>query len=556
MKWWEDTSIYQIYPKSFQDSDGDGIGDIRGIIQRLDYLKDLGVETLWLNPMYVSPQVDNGYDVTDYYALDPLFGTMEDLEILIDEAHQRGMKLLFDFVLNHTSVTHQWFEEARQSIDNKYREYYIWKEPKEDGRPPTNWGSFFGGSAWKYDKQTDMYYFHLFDEAMPDLNWDNPEVRQAMVDIGLFWLSKGIDGFRLDAFIHMEKDTRWLDVAAVDGVEFPIAEEYYANLPKVFTYMHEFSEKLRAEYPDVFLLGEAASAQIEDAKKYTEGPLRSCDAVVTFRYFTEDASFENKRIPRNIQQLPYDIKQFKCTMRQWQQELKHPTLYWNNHDMPRMISRYNVPEDKRGDFAKTYAAAMFLQKGIPIIYYGEEIGMKNVPLLECHALEQELVKDFYASAVEMGLQLGSERAEIQQAIDLDVKVSRRGVMQWDETQYAGFSLAEPWSGVNNEKNWTVESQQNTDESVLLFYQELLALKKSSLFAQGSYEYIETNVENVYAYQRVLHEEQATVIINLGNGEERIKNRWNTNTIMKTIGNIQVEEEVIFLPGYSTIILQK
>ncbi|HRK99887.1 MAG TPA: alpha-amylase family glycosyl hydrolase, partial [Trichococcus flocculiformis] len=332
-EWWHGLIVYQVYPMSFQDSNGDGIGDIRGVINRLDYIQNLGVNMIWLNPIFKSPKVDNGYDISDFLEIDPIFGTMAEVEELILEAHKRGIKVIFDFVMNHTSEQHPWFQEALKGKDNPYRDYYIWADGQD---LPNNWESFFTGTVWEKEPSGDQYYFHLFAKEMPDLNWANPEVRRAMVDIAFFWLDKGVDGFRLDAFIHLQKEEGFPDVEGLDEGEIGLAENYYANLPKINEYMKFFTSTLRERYPDTFIVGEAASATVELARSYTDPVLGGCDTVITFRYFTMDEKSKDPRLSSNMQKTKLLYGAFKKNLQEWQKvmaDVGGPTLYWNNHDM-------------------------------------------------------------------------------------------------------------------------------------------------------------------------------------------------------------------------------
>lgn len=511
-KWWQEAIIYQVYPKSFMDSNNDSVGDIPGITSRLDYIKELGVNTLWLNPIFISPQIDNGYDISNYYAIDPLFGTEEELATFIEEAHKRELKIIFDLVLNHTSTQHPWFLEAARGPENIYRDYYLWQKGQSDGAPPNNWGSFFGGSVWEKDKQSDEYYFHLFDKEMPDLNWQNPEVRHAMLDIAKYWLTKGIDGFRLDAFIHLDKADFTLQVPDVALGEVAIAEDYYANLPKVSEYLASFIRELRQLKPDLFILGEAASATEELARQYTDPDNSQCDTVVSFRYFPEKKTKSDSRLPADLQQKQLDISAFKDTMASWQGRLngeRYPTLYWNNHDMPRLVSRFGDDQKYRDESAKMLATLMYLQRGVPIILYGEELAMKNVVIDDISVFQDPGAEKHYQDMLANGL----SKAEALKAIASVNKEASRGAMQWDNGQYAGFSTVEPWCDVNVEATYNVLAEQANPTSVLHYYQQLLKIKQSSLFSQGEFDLLETDDQS-YVYLRKQGNQVGVVATNL------------------------------------------
>lgn len=508
--WWEKAIVYQIYPKSFKDANNDGIGDLKGMIESLDYIKALGVDTLWLNPIFISPQVDNGYDISNYYAIDEIFGDLNDVEKLIEEAHKRELKIIFDLVLNHTSSEHPWFQEAIKGPQNIYRDYYLWADAKLDGSYPNNWESFFGGSVWEKDHKSEQYYFHLFDKKMPDLNWKNPEVKKSMVDIAKFWLAKGIDGFRLDAFIHMVKDDFSLDVQGVPDGEIALAEEYYANLPEVKRFLSEFISEIREINPNCFILGEAASATPSLADSYIREDL--CSAVISFDHFEEKITSKDVKIPTGLESKTIDAKRMKENLIDWQETLaveKYPTLYWNNHDMPRMVSRFGNDKEYRDKSAKALATGMYLLRGIPVILYGEELGMKNLEIDNIHTFQSPKAVDQHIQLLENGFSKEDSLAIIASAN----KEASRGVMQWDKTSHAGFSTQASWSGENVEETYNVEFEMKDENSVLHFYQRLLSLKKEDLFSFGAVTFLESD-DNVLAYKRSFEEEEAIVICNL------------------------------------------
>ncbi|MFY8330771.1 glycoside hydrolase family 13 protein [Vagococcus carniphilus] len=508
--WWEKAIVYQIYPKSFKDSNNDGIGDLKGIIESLDYIKELGVDTLWLNPIFISPQVDNGYDISNYYAIDEIFGDLDDVEVLIEEAHKRDLKIIFDLVLNHTSSEHPWFQEAIKGPQNIYRDYYLWADEPLDGSLPNNWESFFGGSVWEKDYKSEQYYFHLFDKQMPDLNWANPEVKKSMIDIAKFWLAKGIDGFRLDAFIHMVKDDFTLNVSDVPAGELAIAEEYYANLPEVKHYLSEFISEIKKIKPDAFILGEAASATPQLADSYIREDL--CSAVISFDHFDEKTISTNPKIPKELATKTIDAKKMKENLKNWQEALgneKYPTLYWNNHDMPRMASRFGNDKEYRDKSVKSLATAMYLLRGIPVILYGEEIGMKNLEINDVHTFQSPKAINQHIHLLENGF----KKEESLSIIAAANKEASRGVMQWDQTDYAGFSSTKSWIGENVEKKYNVSSEKEDKQSILHFYQELLKLKKEDLFSYGEVEFLES-ADNIIAYKRQYEDKEAVVICNL------------------------------------------
>lgn len=518
--WWEKAVVYQVYPKSFKDTNGDGIGDLKGIIDSLDYIKDLGVNTLWLNPIFISPQIDNGYDISNYYAIDEIFGGLEDIETLIHEAHKRDIKILLDLVLNHTSDQHPWFQEALRGKANIYRDYYLWADEKADGVAPNNWESFFGGSVWEKEEKSNQYYFHLFAKEMPDLNWKNPEVKRAMVEIAKFWLDKGVDGFRLDAFIHMIKDDFNKDVPNVPAGEIAIAEEYYANLPEVKRYLSEFISEIKEVKPDCFILGEAASATPELADSYIREDL--CQTVISFDHFAERIIEQDERIPKGLEKRTLDAPEMKQKLKNWQQSLsegKLPTLYWNNHDMPRVVSRFGDDTQYRDKSAKALALAMYLLRGIPVILYGEEIGMKNLEIRDIELFQSPQATSQYIQLLENGF----KKEEALRRIASVNKEASRGVMQWDASEFAGFSTKANWIGENREMSYNVAVESQDEMSVLAFYKQLIQLKSEDLFTFGEVIFLETT-DNILAYKRQYNQEEALVLVNL-TGEEVVAPAW-------------------------------
>jgi oligo-1,6-glucosidase/alpha-glucosidase len=546
--------IYQVYPKSFQDTNGDGIGDLEGVIQRLDYIKDLGATTIWLNPIFQSPHVDNGYDVSDYYSIDPQFGSMEIVERLIKEAHNRGIKILFDLVLNHTSTKHKWFKEALKGKHNPYRDYYIWKRSSIEGQLPNNWQSFFGGSVWEKEPEGEEYYFHLFHREMPDLNWENENVRKEMTKVARFWLEKGIDGFRLDAFIHIDKEEGFPNATYAEPEDLVIAEEFFANLPKVDTYLEEFVGELRKDFPDMYILGEAASASPERALDYTFPKGKACDSIVTFRYFPME-KVEDRRIPEVLQKERLDSYQFKKVMEKWQRvvgEISEVTLYLNNHDMERAVSRFGDVADYREESAKAYSTLMYLQRGVPVILNGEEIAMRNLELRHFEGTRIEKVSDYYQTLLKNGLSI----EEAKETLGAKSINSSRGAMQWDESQFAGFSIVEPWSGVNKEKNFNVKEQLEKKTGVFHHYKNLIALKKTDLFTHGTYAMC-IAPKKVMAYIREWENERALVVVNMGAEKQTLtldELKESTQVLLES-GKCIRKGDQLHLSPYASIVLK-
>ena len=539
--WYDQAIIYQIYPKSFQDSNSDGIGDLNGIRKRIPYLKELGINAVWLNPIFVSPQVDNGYDVSNYFAIDPKMGTMEDMDNLIKEMHEAGIHVIMDFVLNHTSDQHPWFQDAIKNPESIYRDYYIFAG--ENNQRPNNWGSFFGGSVWEKDPAgTGQFYFHLFDKRMPDLNWKNPEVRHAMTEIAKYWLEKGIDGLRLDAFIHIAKaDLRQNFTVNSKDEEPVIAEPFFANLPQVQKWMRPFCEEIKQDYPDALLLGEAASANVNLAVDYTNKDNHLMDSVITFRYFTEDQSKIDPSFLNNYQPKPLDWVKFKQNQTIWQQTLSgisKPTLYWNNHDMARLATRIA----KNDTQARSLAMLMYLQCGIPIIYYGEELGMRNLQFENVNDFQDDTVKEFVKSAEKAGV---TSKEALLMASKTH-KLPARGPMPWDNERNNGFTDKEPWIKGKKLDETNAADEIADDSSMFNFYKKLISLKKEQLFQDGNY-YLWSTSDGSYVYERNLKDKKALIAVSLSQepieievGKEFSSERLSAGEYDLTAGKLRLE----------------
>ena len=539
--WYDQAIIYQIYPKSFQDSNSDGIGDLNGIRKRIPYLKELGINAVWLNPIFVSPQVDNGYDVSNYFAIDPKMGTMEDMDNLIKEMHEAGIHVIMDFVLNHTSDQHPWFQDAIKNPESIYRDYYIFAG--ENNQRPNNWGSFFGGSVWEKDPAgTGQFYFHLFDKRMPDLNWKNPEVRHAMTEIAKYWLEKGIDGLRLDAFIHIAKaDLRQNFPVNSKDEEPVIAEPFFANLPQVQKWMRPFCEEIKQDYPDALLLGEAASANVNLAVDYTNKDNHLMDSVITFRYFTEDQSKIDPSFLNNYQPKQLDWVKFKQNQTIWQQTLSgisKPTLYWNNHDMARLATRIA----KNDTQARSLAMLMYLQCGIPIIYYGEELGMRNLQFENVNDFQDDTVKEFVKSAEKAGV---TSKEALLMASKTH-KLPARGPMPWDNERNNGFTDKEPWIKGKKLDETNAADEIADDSSMFNFYKKLISLKKEQLFQDGNY-YLWSTSDGSYVYERNLKDKKALIAVSLSQepieievGKEFSSERLSAGEYDLTAGKLRLE----------------
>ncbi len=506
--WWKEAVVYQIYPRSFMDSNGDGIGDLNGITSRLDYLKELGVDVIWLSPIYQSPNDDNGYDISDYQAIMKEFGTMEDFDRMIAGIHERGMRLVMDLVVNHTSDEHPWFLESRKSKDNPYRDYYIWREGK-DGKVPNNWGSYFSGSAWQHDDATDMYYLHLFSKKQPDLNWENPKVREEVFSMMNWWCGeKGIDGFRMDVISLISKRP-----GLPDGPKGPEALYGYAdcaNGPRVHEFLKEMNQKVLSHY-DLMTVGEAAGVTIEEAKKYAGFNENELNMVFHFEHVGldggEHGKWTDKRVP---------LSAFKKVMSDWQTELDGRawnSLYLSNHDQPRSISRFGDDSPEyRVVCAKMLATCLHMMQGTPYVYQGEELGMTNMHFADISEVRDIDSINAYHEMSEAGL---ISKEDMMRFICLKGRDNARTPMQWDDSENAGFTTGTPWIGVNpNYKDINAKAALADEDSVFHYYQKLIALRKEQpVLVYGHYALLEPDHESLYVYTRTLEEQKMLVICN-------------------------------------------
>ncbi|MDK3607094.1 alpha,alpha-phosphotrehalase [Staphylococcus pseudintermedius] len=460
---WKKSVVYQIYPKSFNDTTGNGEGDLKGIIEKLDYLQFLGVDYLWLTPIYDSPMNDNGYDIRDYYQVNAQFGDKDDLRTLIDEAHARGLKMMLDIVINHTSTEHEWFQQAQQSVDNPYRDYYFFRR-SEDG-PPTNWLSKFGGNAWQYDEQTDAYYLHLFDVTQADLNWDNPEVRHALYEMINYWIDFGVDGFRFDVINLISKDT------FEDSNE--IGKEYYTDGPRVHDYIHEMNRHTFGDR-DMMTVGEMSSTSIDHCIQYTNPERQELSSVFNFHHLKVDYRDGQKWTNQK-----FDLLQLKQILMEWQTKMYAGNgwnaIFWCNHDQPRVVSRFgsDATEALRQQSAKTLAIALHLLQGTPYIYQGEEIGMTDPHFQSIQQYRDVESLNAYREMREAGI----DEAEILTILGQKSRDNSRTPMQWNDEAHAGFTTGTPWIEVaNNYNTVNVEAAMADPESILYTYKKLIQLR--------------------------------------------------------------------------------
>ena len=553
-KWWKESVVYQVYPRSFCDSNGDGIGDLNGITSKLDYLKELGIDVIWLSPVYQSPNDDGGYDISDYQAIMKEFGTMEDFDRLLASAHERGIKIVMDLVVNHSSDEHKWFIESRKSTDNPYRDYYIWRPAKEDGSLPNNWGSCFSGPAWEYDKTTDMYYLHLFSKKQPDLNWENPVVRQEVYDMMNWWLEKGVDGFRMDVISLISKEPGLPDYEPeTTGYA---AYNAGANGPRVHEFLQEMREK-SLNNADTMTVGECAGVTLEEAKKYARSDGKELNMVFQFEHM--EADYDEVTGKWTTKKL--DLRVLKEILTRWQKGLEDiawNSLYWENHDQPRSVSRFGNDSDQYREIsAKMLATCVHMMQGTPYVYQGEELGMTNCPFNTLKNLRDlESINAFH----ELTEQGKISEEDMLAAINYKGRDNARTPMQWDDSDYAGFSTAEPWIMVNpNYTKINAKDQVNREDSVFKYYQKLIRLRhESDLIVYGTYDLILDDDKDIYAYTRTLNNDKLIVYCNFSENtrEVELPEEFTAGKILISNYNDAVVNTRLTLRPYEAIVIQK
>ncbi|MGG4036022.1 alpha-glucosidase [Paenibacillus cisolokensis] len=490
--WWKEAVVYQVYWRSFYDTDGDGYGDLQGVIEKLDYIQNLGADVIWLNPVYESPDKDNGYDISDYYKLMPKAGTMETWEKLLHEVHRRGMKLIMDLVVNHTSNRHPWFLESRSSRSNPKRDWYIWKDPK-DGKEPNNWRSYFSPSVWEWDEKTGQYYFHSFAVDQPDLNWANPEVREAVYEMMRYWLDKGIDGFRLDAIALLAKPERF------DDADNPHDIRYLTNNPGLHDFLKEMNEKVLRHY-DIMTVGEVAYVSPEEGLLYVGEDRHELNALFHFEVADEMPG--------------WDMLRFKEIQKNWYQKLKGKgwnSQFLNNHDHTRQVTRYGNDGKYRVESAKLLATMLHTLPGNPYVYQGEEIGMTGVRFASIEDYNDIAMKNRYREEVEKG----RDPKEVFESLLALSRDNSRTPMQWDDTEHAGFTTGTPWIKVNpNYKEINVKRDLAHEHSIYRYYQKLIALRKANpVIVYGDYEDLSPGDPHLYVYTRCLDGDRLLVMLN-------------------------------------------
>jgi len=492
-KWWQNAVVYQIYPRSFQDSNGDGIGDLQGIIKRLDYLKELGIDAVWLSPVCRSPQDDNGYDISDYQDIDPMFGSLDDMEQLIQEAKKRNIRIMMDLVLNHSSDEHRWFQEAKKSRDNPYHDYYVWRDG-EEGVLPNDMGSVFGGPAWEWVPELGQYYFHQFSVKQPDLNWENPKVRREIYDMILWWMDKGAGGFRLDVIDQIAKEPD---------------RKITNNGPRLHEFIRELSRET-FQKGDLITVGEAWGADIDRAKLYSNPDGSEFSMVFQFEHMMLDQEPGKEK----WDSCPLPFVKLKQNLAKWQTELHGcgwNSLFWNNHDLPRIVSRWGNDKEYRTESAKMLATILHGMQGTPYIYQGEELGMTNVQFDSIEKYQDIEIRNMYRER----LAKGYAEKEIMESIYAKGRDNARTPMQWDDTAHAGFTTGTPWMQVNpNYREINAEAARKDPASIFHYYRKLIRLRKEDpIFAEGDFKLLLEEDENIFAYVRSLADREVLVVAN-------------------------------------------
>ncbi len=533
-KWWKEAVAYQIYPRSFMDTNGDGIGDIQGVISKLDYLKNLGIDVLWICPIYRSPNDDNGYDISDYKGIMEDFGTMADFDQLLKEVHSRNMKLIMDLVINHTSDEHPWFIESRSSKDNPYRDYYIW-HPGEKGEEPNNWESIFGGSAWEYDAKTKEYFMHVFSRKQPDLNWENPKVRKDLYQMVNWWLDKGIDGFRVDAISHIKKEPGFPDMPNPENKRYVPSLKGHMNRKGIDHFLEELKQETFNKY-DIMTVGEANGVKVEQAEDWV-GEEKGCFNMI-FQF--EHLDLWGKNTDGGL-----DLPALKETLTKWQKQLHGMgwnALFLENHDQPRSVSTWGNSDEYWDKSAKALATMYFLMQGTPFIYQGQEIGMTNVKFSSIEDYNDVAIKNLYHNEIENG----KAHHEVMEIIWKNGRDNSRTPMQWSSEENAGFTTGKPWIKINpNFKEINVEQSMQNPTSIYHYYKKLIQYRKEQpVLIYGRYDLILEDHEKIYAYTRTLDNEKVLIMTNLfsENATVTLPTSLTNKTKELLISNYEVNHE--------------
>lgn len=551
--WWKESVVYQIYPRSFKDSNGDGIGDLNGITEKLDYLKELGIDVIWLSPVYESPNDDNGYDISNYQGIMKEFGTMDDFDRMLHAAHERGIRIVMDLVVNHTSDEHSWFVESRKSKENLYRDYYIWREGK-DGQAPNNWESCFSGSAWEYDETTKMYYLHLFSKKQPDLNWDNPDVRKEVFRMMDWWCQKGIDGFRMDVISMISKVSGLPDGAQQEN-GYGDFSPFVCNGPHVHEYLQEMNKEVLSKY-DLLTVGECPGVTTKEASQYAGFHTKELNMVFQF----EHMNLDNKHGKWNDAKT--DLVELKEVLSKWQTELMGKawnSLYWCNHDQPRIVSRMGDDSEKYRELsAKMLATCLHMMQGTPYVYQGEELGMTNMPFHSFYELRDIESINAYHDLVDGGI---LDHEKMMRYIRCKGRDNARTPVQWDDSDNAGFTTGEPWIDVNpNFKEINAKEQMAREDSVFHYYQKLIKLRhEKDIIVYGEYKLFFANHPSLYVYTRTLREEKLLVVCNFSKENQMMKlpddfQGKDVQVLISNYKDLEVRKELMLRPYEAIVIM--
>ena len=547
--WWKESVVYQIYPRSFKDTTGNGVGDIYGIIEKLDYIKSLGADVIWLCPVYESPNDDNGYDISDYRKIAEDFGGQDAFDILLEQMHKKGLKLVMDLVANHTSDEHYWFQESRKSKDNPYRDYYIWRDG-ENGGPPNNWQSFFNGSTWEYDALTDQYYLHYFTKKQPDLNWENPKVRKAIFDVIEYWFKKGVDGFRMDVISLISKPDSYGDTPYSRFQDTIV--NIYANGPRIHSYLHEMNQEVLSKY-DIMTVGEGPGIDLQNGPLYVDETRQELDMVFHFDHLFIDCGEGGKYDPQ-----PYGLPKFKKVFSDWDQTLKDGgwgSIFLGNHDFSRMVSRFGNDQEYREASAKLLATLLLTMRGTVYVYQGDEIGMTNVAYPDIDHYNDVETLNAWKEAEKKG----QDMEAFMKVVHSQSRDNARTPMQWNATENSGFSKGNPWLMVN--PNYTainVADQEINSRSILHYYREMIRFrKKHPVLVYGNYQCLLEDHEDLFAYRRWDDESEFLVLHNMSEKPQEFESHLVEEDYELNITNLEAGEGSKFwLLPWQTKVLRK
>ena len=549
--WKKKTIVYEVYIQSFKDSNNDGIGDINGLESKLDYIKELGANSIWITPIFKSPLVDNGYDIEDYESINPIYGTMSDFEKLLISAHKKNIKIILDLVVNHTSDKHKWFLESKKSKNNQYSDYYIWRDPKPDGTEPSNLGSAFGGSAWTYVAERKQYYLHLFSEQQPDLNWNNVKVRQSIYHMMKFWLDKGVDGFRMDSISLISKPEKFDNVPLENHQRYGAYYYNISNGPHIHEYLQEMNSEVLSKY-NIITIGETPHTTPEEAKKYVDPYRNELDMVFQFEHMHVDYGKFGR-----YSDVMYKLNDLRCAMNKWQEKLSWNTNYLGNHDQPRIVSRFGNDDKYRIKSAKVLAMMYILQKGTPFIFEGEEIGMTNLHITNINELKD--IEAHYNYNFFIDKKISPEKA--LEMVNRKTRDNARTPMQWNFDRNSGFSDVKPWFDVNsNYKSINVKKDLQSRDSIYRFYQKLLQLRKEdSIMIDGEFRPLYINDSEIYAFIRELSGHKKLIVCSLCAYNKKFEVPKNVGNISKVIlsnyeKDININDRTIYLKPYEGVVV--